>query len=47
MLVPAGRAEGPNLIPFYTMVNNIPVRGVAAGAVIAAETVEPPKELLL
>jgi predicted homoserine dehydrogenase-like protein len=47
LLVPARAASGANPIPFYLMANNRLLRDVSAGTVIAAQTVEPPKESLL
>ena len=47
LLVPARAATGANPIPFYLMAGNRLLRDVAAGTVIAAEMVEPPKESLL
>ena len=47
LLLPAHRAEGANPIPFYMMANNTLARDVAAGTIISADMVTPPKESLL
>ena len=47
LLLPAHRAEGANPIPFYMMANNTLACDVAAGTIISADMVTPPKESLL
>jgi predicted homoserine dehydrogenase-like protein len=44
LLVPARKAVGVNPIPFYMMANNTLVHDVAAGTIITAEMVAPPKD---
>ena len=44
LLLPARAATGANPIPFYLMAGNLLRRDIAAGAVITADMVAPPKE---